>query len=188
MRHGNLAQAAQKTRDKFAGFTGVTRASSLGATATAWCISRRVSSYQEQLEVDSPGRGLVNITRAVEAVVARSGVSQGLCHVFVQHTSASLIIQENADPAVQRDLLRFFDELVPESRAWEHDDEGPDDMPAHAKAVLTKTSEMVPVRGGRLGLGTWQGLYLFEHRRAAHRRTILVTLIDGLGAPPRPGP
>lgn len=129
--------------------------------------------------MESKGRGLTNITRAVEAIVFRSGMSQGLCHIFVQHTSASLIIQENADPSVQRDLLRFFDELVPESRRWEHDDEGPDDMPAHAKAVLTKTSEVIPVVAGRLGLGTWQGLYLFEHRRAPHRRKVVITLMDG---------
>lgn len=129
--------------------------------------------------MESKGRGLVNITRAVEAVVNRSGMRQGLCHIFVQHTSASLIIQENADPSVQRDLIRFFDELVPESRGWEHDDEGPDDMPAHAKAALTKTSELVPVISGRLGLGTWQGLYLFEHRRAPHLRKVVITLIDG---------
>ena len=129
--------------------------------------------------MESKGRGLINITRSVEAVVTRSGVTQGLCHVFVQHTSASLIIQENADPSVQRDLLRFFDDLAPEARAWEHTDEGPDDMPAHAKAVLTRTSEIVPVIAGRLGLGTWQALYLFEHRRAPHRRRLVITLSDG---------
>jgi secondary thiamine-phosphate synthase enzyme len=127
--------------------------------------------------VESRGPGLVNITTLVEAVVGRAEIPTGICHIFVQHTSASLLIQENADPAVQRDLVRFFQDLVPESRAWEHDDEGPDDMPAHAKAALTKTSEVIPVVSGRLGLGTWQGLYLFEHRARPQRRTLLVTVV-----------
>lgn len=142
-----------------------------------WCISPAVTCYQEQLEVESNGQGLVSITSLVDAVVRRSGMTVGLCHVFIQHTSASLVIQENADPSVQRDLVKFMDRLAPESSPWEHDDEGPDDMPAHAKAALTKTSEVVPVRAGRLGLGTWQGLYLFEHRRRPHRRTLIVTLM-----------
>jgi secondary thiamine-phosphate synthase enzyme len=94
--------------------------------------------------------------------------------VFVQHTSASLLIQENADPRVLRDLERFVDDLAPESRAWEHDDEGPDDMPAHAKSALTKTSETIPVSAGALALGTWQGLYLWEHRSRPHHRSLVV--------------
>jgi len=94
--------------------------------------------------------------------------------VFVQHTSASLVIQENADPAVLRDLSRFMAELVPESRPWEHDDEGPDDMPAHVRSVLTKTSEAIPITGGKLALGIWQGLYLWEHRAAPHTRRLVV--------------
>jgi secondary thiamine-phosphate synthase enzyme len=126
------------------------------------------------LEVKTRGRGLWNVTAEVEAVVGRSRVECGLCTVFVQHTSASLLIQENADPAVLRDLGRFADDLAPESRAWEHDDEGSDDMPAHARAALTRTSEAVPVTGGRLALGTWQGIYLWEHRRSAHTRRLVV--------------
>ena len=115
-----------------------------------------------------------NVSAQVGAVVARSGINTGLCTVFVQHTSASLVIQENADPAVLRDLARFMADLAPESRSWEHDDEGPDDMPAHARSALTKTSEVMPVTGGRLALGTWQALYLWEHRAAAHTRRLVV--------------
>jgi len=100
----------------------------------------------------------------------------GLCNVFVQHTSASLVIQENADPSVLRDLYRWADDLAPESRPWEHDAEGPDDMPAHAKSAITRTSEAIPVDGGRLALGTWQALYLWEHRRAPHVRRLVVTV------------
>jgi len=114
------------------------------------------------------------VTSEVSSAVARSQILTGLCTVFVQHTSASLVIQENADPAVLRDLGRFMADLAPESRAWEHDDEGPDDMPAHARAALTKTSEVIPITAGRLALGTWQGLYLWEHRAAPHTRRLIV--------------
>jgi secondary thiamine-phosphate synthase enzyme len=120
---------------------------------------------------------LWNVTAEVNAVVARSKVAIGLCTVFIQHTSASLVIQENADPAVLRDLARFMADLAPESRAWEHDDEGPDDMPAHARSAITKTSESIPVTAGRLALGTWQGLYLWEHRRAPHARRLVVHVV-----------
>lgn len=122
------------------------------------------------------GRGLVDVTAAVAAVVGRAGVQTGLCNVFVQHTSASLVIQENADPSVLRDLSRWADELAPESRRWEHDAEGPDDMPAHAKSTITRTSETIPVMLGRLALGTWQALYLWEHRAAPHVRRLVVTV------------
>jgi secondary thiamine-phosphate synthase enzyme len=118
----------------------------------------------------------VDVTAEVGRVVARSGVATGLCVVFVQHTSASLLIQENADPAVLRDLAAWLDDLAPTDRAWEHDAEGPDDMPAHARSAVTRTSETLPVRDGRLGLGTWQGLYLWEHRRAGHARRLIVTV------------
>jgi secondary thiamine-phosphate synthase enzyme len=117
------------------------------------------------------------VTREVAAVVARSGVRTGLCTVFVQHTSASLVIQENADPRVLADLGRWMAELAPESRDWEHDDEGPDDMPAHARSVLTRTSESLPIASGALGLGTWQALYLWEHRQRPHSRRLLVTVL-----------
>jgi secondary thiamine-phosphate synthase enzyme len=130
----------------------------------------------EPLSVDTPGKGFINITDRVAAIVARSGLHIGQCLVFVRHTSASLLIQENADPAVLRDLERWMSELVPEHRAWEHDDEGPDDMPAHARTALTRTSELVPIIDGRLALGTWQGLYLWEHRNGRHRREIVVQL------------
>lgn len=130
--------------------------------------------HQETLEIRTRAAGLWNVSAEVAAVVARSGIRTGLCTVFVRHTSASLVIQENADPAVLRDLARFMADLAPESRRWEHDDEGPDDMPAHARSALTKTSEVVPVSAGRLALGTWQALYLWEHRAAAHTRQLVV--------------
>jgi secondary thiamine-phosphate synthase enzyme len=130
--------------------------------------------HQETLQINTSGKGFTNFTAQVATIVRRSGVQTGLCTVFVQHTSASLTIQENADPSVLRDLLRWMDSLAPETRVWEHDFEGPDDMPAHAKSVLTHTSESIPITGGHLALGTWQGLYLWEHRTHGHRRQIVV--------------
>lgn len=126
--------------------------------------------------MSTAGPGFVDVSDVVLRVVGRSGVKRGLCQVFLQHTSASLLIQENADPAVLRDLQAFFEELVPESRAWEHDDEGPDDMPAHVKAALTKTQELLPVVEGTLGLGVWQALYVWEHRTRSHRRNLVITV------------
>ena len=117
------------------------------------------------------------MTQAVERIVAESGVQTGLCTIFLRHTSASLVIQENADPAVLRDLGRWISDLAPESRAWEHDDEGPDDMPAHAKAAITRVSENVPVVSGRLALGTWQAIYVWEHRARAHTRELVVQVL-----------
>jgi secondary thiamine-phosphate synthase enzyme len=136
-----------------------------------------VPLHQETLEVRTRGPGLSDVTAEVSAVVARSRLTTGLCTVFVQHTSASLVIQENADPAVLRDLAAFMADLAPESRAWEHDDEGPDDMPAHARSALTKTSEVIPVSAGRLALGTWQALYLWEHRARPHTRRLVVHVV-----------
>lgn len=133
-----------------------------------------MASYQRTHTVSSRGKGFTNITEALREVVSASGVRTGLCTVFVQHTSASLVIQENADPAVLRDLERWLSDLAPESRRWEHDDEGPDDMPAHARSALTKTSEVIPITDGRLALGTWQGVYLWEHRARPHQRRIVV--------------
>ncbi|MEI9949190.1 MAG: secondary thiamine-phosphate synthase enzyme YjbQ [Pseudomonadota bacterium] len=133
--------------------------------------------HQETLEVRTRGAGLWNVTSEVNAVIARSRIGTGLCTVFVQHTSASLVIQENADPAVLRDLSRFMADLAPESRVWEHDDEGPDDMPAHARSAVTKTSETIPVTAGRLAFGTWQALYLWEHRAAPHARRLVVHVV-----------
>jgi secondary thiamine-phosphate synthase enzyme len=133
---------------------------------------------QELLEVQTNGRGFTDVTRKVAAIVARSGVRLGLCQVFVKHTSASLLIQENADPAVLRDFARWLSEIAPESSSrYEHDDEGPDDMPAHLRSGLTRTGETIPVRDGALALGTWQAIYLCEHRSAPHRRTLVVTVL-----------
>jgi len=107
-------------------------------------------------------------------VVGRSGAQAALCTVFIQHTSASLVIQENADPNVLVDLGNWMEDLAPESRLWVHDDEGPDDMPAHARSAVTKTSETIPVMAGKLALGTWQGLYVWEHRASPHTRCLVV--------------
>ncbi len=130
------------------------------------------------MEVRTSGRGFSNITRKVQEVVARSGKKTALCSVFIQHTSASLVIQENADPNVLRDLGDWIEELAPESRAWLHDDEGPDDMPAHARSSITKTSETIPVMDGQLALGTWQGLYVWEHRARPHTRRVVVHVAE----------
>jgi secondary thiamine-phosphate synthase enzyme len=124
----------------------------------------------------STRRGLVEVTPHVRKVVAAAGIREGMCTVFIRHTSASLVIQENADPNVLRDLGDWFDELAPESRHWIHDDEGPDDMPAHARSAITKTSETIPVTAGRLALGTWQALYVWEHRARSHTRSLVVHL------------
>ncbi|WP_437330149.1 secondary thiamine-phosphate synthase enzyme YjbQ [Sorangium sp. So ce381] len=131
---------------------------------------------QRTLEIRTNGRGFVDITREVARVVAGAGVDVGLCAVFLQHTSASLIIQENADPAVLRDLERWMSRLAPEGRDYEHDDEGPDDMPGHLRSAITRSSEVIPISGGRLALGTWQALYVWEHRSSPHGRRVVVTV------------
>jgi secondary thiamine-phosphate synthase enzyme len=140
--------------------------------------------HQDKVDVATSGPGPVNVTDHVQAVVAASKVSTGMCTVFVQHTSSGLVIQENADPAVLRDLGRWLAKLAPESAEWEHDDEGPDDMPAHARSVLTRTSENIPVRNGSLALGIWQALYLWEYRKRPHRRSLVVHVV-GLGVEER---
>lgn len=132
--------------------------------------------HQEHVRIEARGPGLHDVTEEIERVVKASGVRTGMCNVFVQHTSASLVVQENADPAVRRDLQRFLARIAPENADYEHDAEGPDDMPAHIRAALTKTSETIPVAGGELALGTWQAVYLWEHRRAAHTRTLVITV------------
>ena len=125
------------------------------------------------LTVDTHGQGLIEITRPVVAWVRDQGMDEGLLTLFCRHTSASLIIQENAAPEVRTEILDYFARIAPEdARAYAHDDEGPDDMPAHLRALLTGVNLSVPVIGGRLALGTWQGIYLFEHRRAPYRRQI----------------
>jgi secondary thiamine-phosphate synthase enzyme len=130
------------------------------------------------LEVATRGRGLVEITGEVAGWLAAHRVETGLLTLFCRHTSASLLIQENAAPAVQRDLEAFFERLAPEDPArYEHDDEGPDDMPAHIRTALTGVNLAVPIIAGRLALGTWQGVHLFEHRRRPHRREIALHLI-----------
>lgn len=125
------------------------------------------------LTFDTHGQGLTEITRPVATWVREQGMEEGLLTLFCRHTSASLIIQENAAPEVKTDILDYFARIAPEdARAYAHDDEGPDDMPAHLRAILTGVNLSVPLIGGRLALGTWQGIYLFEHRRAPHRRQI----------------
>lgn len=130
--------------------------------------------YQQLLTLRSPGQSLQRFTHQVQAVVQDSGIETGLCTVFVRHTSASLIIQENADPDVLVDLETFLSQLVPEGSHYRHSTEGPDDMPAHIRSVLTHTSETIPVVQGRLALGTWQGLYLWEHRARGSAREVVV--------------
>ena len=131
--------------------------------------------HQDTLVVRTSGRGLVDLTKKIQAVVEAAAIGTGLCTVFVQHTSASLVIQENAAPSVRRDMEAWMERLAPEDpKAYQHDDEGPDDMPGHLRATITKTSEVVPITKGRLALGTWQAIYLWEHRRAPHTRTLVV--------------
>jgi secondary thiamine-phosphate synthase enzyme len=130
------------------------------------------------LEVETSGKGLVAITRPVLAWVAAQGIATGLLTIWCRHTSASLTVQENAAPEVRDDIARYFEALVPEDpQRYAHDDEGPDDMPAHLRAMLTDTQLSIPVAEGRPVLGTWQGLYLFEHRRQPHRRDIVLHLL-----------
>jgi secondary thiamine-phosphate synthase enzyme len=130
------------------------------------------------LQIHTPGRGLVEITREVRAWVGAQGIQQGMLTLFCRHTSASLLIQENAAPEVRTDLEAFFEQLAPEDETrYAHDDEGPDDMPAHIRAALTQVHLSIPVIEARLMLGTWQGIYLFEHRRRAHEREIVLHLI-----------
>lgn len=132
---------------------------------------------QQALEIPTRGRGFTEITGQIREIVAGSGIRTGLAHVFVHHTSAALLITENADPAVRRDLERFLARLVPDGDPlFEHDAEGPDDMPAHVRAMLTREALSIPVTAGRLALGTWQGAYLYEHRTAPHRRRLTVTV------------
>jgi secondary thiamine-phosphate synthase enzyme len=129
----------------------------------------------KQFSFDTPGQGLHEITRDVSALVNKAGINEGLCTVYVRHTSASLVIQENADPTAKSDLERWLNRLVPEGDPfYEHDAEGPDDMPSHLKAALTATSLSIPIAGGKLVLGTWQGIYLWEHRRRGSRRELVV--------------
>ena len=135
-------------------------------------------SHADTFNISTRGKGTIEITDEVEAIVVASGIRTGTVTVFVRHTSASLVIMENADPSARRDLEKFFDQLVPENTPWFiHTDEGPDDMPSHIRMALTRTSEVIPVISGKMVLGTWQGIYLFEHRRAPHTREVILTVM-----------
>jgi secondary thiamine-phosphate synthase enzyme len=136
-----------------------------------------MSVRREQFEVRTRGKGTYEITDQVQKIVKQSGIGTGTVTVFVQHTSCSLVIMENAAPAARRDLEKFFERLVAEDADYEHDDEGPDDSTSHIRMALTRTSEVIPLSDSRMQLGTWQGIFLFEHRRAAHTRRIVVTVI-----------
>lgn len=129
------------------------------------------------LEIRTAGKSLVSITRPVVDWVARQGIETGLLTLWCRHTSASLTVQENADPAVRTDILAYFERIAPENAGYVHEEEGPDDMPAHLRTMLTGTQMSIPVADGRPVLGTWQGLYLFEHRRAPHRREVVLHLL-----------
>ena len=134
--------------------------------------------HHDQLEIRTKGKGVYEITDEVQSKIDRFGVRSGTATVLVQHTSCSVIIMENADPSARRDLEGFFDRLVPEDADYfTHGSEGSDDMPSHIRMVLTRTSETVPILDGKMQLGTWQGIFLFEHRRAPHRRKVVVTVI-----------
>ena len=143
-------------------------------------MSAGLRHHARTATVSTPGRGTVDITAQVRAVLREAGVQSGLCNVFVHHTSASLILCENADPTVRSDLERFLARLVPDGDPlFEHTDEGPDDMPAHVRSVLTQASISIPVAGGDLDLGTWQGIYLWEHRRRGHQRRVTISVVGG---------
>ena len=132
---------------------------------------------QTEIDVSTSGRGTYDISRQIQDFVGSAGITIGLCHVFIKHTSASLILCENADPAVMRDLETFMERQVPDGDPmFTHTAEGPDDMPAHVRSVLTQSDINLPVSNGRCALGTWQGIYLWEHRYAPHRRTVTLTL------------
>lgn len=134
--------------------------------------------FQKDFSISTSGQGLIEITNQIEEIVAKSPTDQGLCNIFIKHTSASLLIQENASPDVLTDLNNFFKQLVPESGSYLHSIEGPDDMPAHIKNALTDTSLLIPVKHGRLDIGTWQGIFLFEHRHSKFKREINVSIFN----------
>ncbi|MBD2039062.1 YjbQ family protein [Leptolyngbya sp. FACHB-321] len=135
--------------------------------------------HQQVLKLQTTGKSLCRVTQKVQAIVAESQIQTGLCTLFLRHTSASLLIQENADPDVLKDLENFFAKLVPEWENYIHSTEGPDDMPAHIRTALTKTSEQIPIANGRLVLGIWQGIYLWEHRQHGQTRELVIHLIGG---------
>ena len=133
--------------------------------------------HHETIQIRTKGKGTYEITDEIQSKIDNCGIRGGLVTVFVQHTSCGLTLMENAAPAARRDVERFFEKLVPEDADYEHDDEGPDDMPSHIRMVLTRTSETIPVADGKMQLGTWQGVFLFEHRTASHNRRVHLTII-----------
>lgn len=147
----------------------------LGTAAAG--VAGTMRQAMTELVVATPGQGLHEFTRQIAAWVAETGIAEGLLTLFIRHTSASLVIQENAAPAARRDMERFLARIAPEDFPYEHDEEGPDDCPAHLRAMLTATSLSVPVMGGRLMLGTWQGVFVAEHRRVGHRRRVVGCLV-----------
>jgi secondary thiamine-phosphate synthase enzyme len=166
---------AKRMRYFFSGVNGTATPSFAHKSAPNNVACMRI--HYDQLEVRTHGKGLYEITDEVQSKIDSSGVQTGTVTVFVQHTSCGVIIMENADPTARRDLEAFFDRLVPEDADYfTHDAEGGDDMPSHIRMVLTRTSETVPIFDGKMQLGTWQGIFVFEHRRAAHRRNVLITM------------
>ena len=133
--------------------------------------------YQNSLEIRTSPKSFLEITDRVQKLVSESDIQNGVCHLFIKHTSASLIIQENYDPSVRKDFETIFSELAPEDFNYVHNMEGKDDMPAHIRSALTSTSETVPVVNGKLSLGTWQGIYLWEHRDQSHSRNVMVSMV-----------
>ena len=135
-------------------------------------------AYQKTIKISTLGRGTYNITREVQDAIQQSGIRTGICNIFIKHTSASLIISENADPAVRHDLENFMEKIAPDGDpCYEHRDEGPDDMPAHIRTVITESALAIPVVNGLPGLGTWQGIYAWEHRTHPHNRTVIITVV-----------
>ena len=134
-------------------------------------------TFQQVISVNTLGRGTYNITRDIEKIIHASPIKTGLCNIFIKHTSASLIISENADPDVRHDLESFMEKIAPDGDpSYAHQDEGPDDMPAHIRTVLTQTAISIPVVNGEAGLGTWQGIYCWEHRTHPHQRNLIITV------------
>lgn len=133
--------------------------------------------YQKTLEINTSPKSFLDITRDVQAFVSESGLNKGVCSLFIKHTSASLVIQENYDPSVRQDFETIFSKLVPEDFPYVHNMEGKDDMPAHIRSALTSTSESIPVINSKLSLGTWQGIYIWEHRDQTHNRKVIVSMV-----------
>ena len=133
--------------------------------------------YQKTLEINTSPKSFLDITKDVQTLVSESGLDNGICNLFIKHTSASLVIQENYDPSVRQDFETIFSKLVPEDFPYVHNMEGKDDMPAHIRSALTSTSEAVPVVNGKLSLGTWQGIYIWEHRDQRHIRKVTVSMV-----------